>query len=126
MNILDQVRIYKGMMQGSSYTLFRGTMVCKLSGVTFDKRQEALSKVEPDTPLRLSRDRRNNFDFYAVFVEAFIDLKWADVGFVPASINKEIASALDAGVALEAKVWKKIGGEGDFFYGLSIIIKRPE
>ena len=126
MNLLDKVRIYKGLLQGSAHSLFRGMMVCKLSGVTFDGRQEALMLVDEDTPIRLVRDRRNEYDFHAVSVEAFVELKWKDVGFIPASINKDIASALDAGVKLEAKVWRRIGGEGDFYHGLSIIINRPE
>lgn len=124
MNLMDQVRIYKGLLQGSAHTLFRGMMVCKVSGVTFDNRQEVLSRLLDDTPVRLVRDRRNEHDFYAVRVEAFIDAKWCDVGFVPSSINKNIASSLDAGILLEAKVWKRVGGEGDFYFGLSIIIKR--
>jgi hypothetical protein len=124
MNILDQVRVYKGFLTGSAHTLFRDLMVCKISGVSFDGRQEVIQKIDSETLLRVVRDRRNEHDFYAVKVEAFVDASWRDAGFIPASINKEIAPALDAGVPLTVKLWRKTGGENEYFHGFSVTIKR--
>jgi len=123
-SVLDVARIYKNKLQGEAHSLFRDMLMCKVSGVTFDNRQEAMRKVTLDTPVRLSRDRHNEHDFYAVLVDAFVDEVWEDVGFIPSSMNKKIAHALDAGVKLEAKVWKLSGGEGDFFRGLTITLER--
>ena len=99
-------------------------MFCKVSGVTYDGKQEVLKQVAQDTPIKLERERRNEFDFYAVKVMAYVDLEWQSVGYVPASINKEIATTLDTGLQLRARVWKKSGGEGEFFYGLTITITK--
>lgn len=122
--IIDRIRNYKDTLVGSEHSLFNGLMVAKVSGVTFDGRQKNLAAVKDDTPLRLSRDRHNKFDFHAVLVQAHIDEEWKDVGFVPSNINKQIAETLDAGIQLKAKVWKKTGGDNDFHHGLSITIKR--
>jgi len=123
-DILNQVRAYKNKLQGAPHDLFRGVLMCKVTGVTFDGRQEVIKKIAMDTPIRLQRDRRNEHDFNAVNVIAFVDDEWRDAGFVPASMNKEISTALDAGVELGAKVWKKVGGDNDFHHGLTITITR--
>lgn len=122
--LLNKVRVYKDFLEGCSHSSFDGVMFCKVSGVTYDGKQEVLKQVAQDTPIKLERERRNEFDFYAVKVMAYVDLEWQSVGYVPASINKEIATTLDTGLQLRARVWKKSGGEGEFFYGLTITITK--
>lgn len=125
-SLLEQARAYKTLLDGSFCNLFNGVMVCKVSGVTFDGRQKFLAEVEKDTPLRLVRDRRNEHDFYAVSIYAFIDGAWRDIGFLPKEVNKDIALALDSGIQTGAQVWRKVGGEGDFYHGLYVTVKRIE
>jgi hypothetical protein len=74
----------------------------------------------------LVRDRRNEHDFYAISVQAFVNGSWKDAGFVPSKINKEIAISMDKGKELTASVWRKVGGEGDYYHGFTIIISRVE
>lgn len=124
MDLLDQVKVYKDTLNDN---LFNGLLCVKLSGVTYDNRQKFLKLVEQDTPLKLVRDRTNEHDFHAVSVLAFIDESWKDVGFIPKEVNRDIALALDSGIDLGAKVWKKVGGgEENYFYGLTITVKRKD
>jgi len=85
-------------------------IVARVAGVTFEGRQEKLCKIVPDTKIRLERDRRNDFDFYAVRVLAYIDSGWEHVGFVPATMSRRISESLDQGVTLMVGVHKVKGG----------------
>ncbi|MCK5020700.1 MAG: hypothetical protein KAS32_27010 [Candidatus Peribacteraceae bacterium] len=122
--LLDKVKAYKNKLRGAAHSLFRGVLLCKLTGVTYDNRQKNLTQVKENTPIKLLRDRRNKYDFNAINVVALINKEWKDLGFIPSSMNKEISTALDAGVKLKAKVWKRSGGDGDFHRGLTITITR--
>lgn len=115
---------YKQYVADRSDPDFTGTMVAKVTGVTFDGRQENLQRVDENTELKLERDRRNTHDFHAIKVMALVDNEWKELGFVPASMNKEIAQAMDNGLSFKAGLWKLVGGEGDFHIGLSITITR--
>ena len=124
-SLLDNIKNYKDTLIGSEHSLFDGKMFCKVSGVTFDGRQKNLISVNKETLIRLVRDRHNKFDFYAVIVQAFVEDKWKEVGFIPSNMNKPIAQTIDKGVKLSAKVWKKSGGgEKNYPYGLTITINR--
>lgn len=103
-------------------------IIAKATGVTFDNRQELLTKIVKDTPIKLERDRRNKFDFYAVNILAEIDGEWQQVGFIPKKMNKDICRTLDNGKALNCSVHRVTGG-GTFAgtdeplnYGLEITI----
>jgi hypothetical protein len=122
-DILKKLGTYKATLDKP---LFNDLMLCRVTGVSFDDRQETLRYVGKDTDLKLERDRHNKHDFHAVKVKALVDEVWKEVGFVPASMNKDIAQALDAGVCLDVKVWNKTGGGGGYNYGLTITIKRPD
>lgn len=101
---------------------FIGTLVAKVTGVTFDGRQENLKRVDENTELKLERDRRNPHDFHAIKVMALIGNEWKELGFVPASMNKQVAQAMDNGSSFKVGLWKLVGGEGDFHIGLSVTI----
>ena len=127
MTLLDKVRTYKSLLSGSAYNLFDGVMVTKVSGCSFDGRQKNLERVEDSTPLKLVRDRRNEHDFHAVSVHAFVNGSWEDVGFLPSKVNKDVALAMDSGIKMGVKVWRKTGGgEDGYYHGLSITVKREE
>ena len=94
-------------------------IVARLAGVTFDGRQDVIAKVEKNTDLRLIRDRRNEYDFYAVGVWAFLPLykEFTDelegfhqVGYVPQKMSKLISHSLDKGIDLKCSVHRKTGG----------------
>jgi len=102
---------------------FENTIVCKVSGVSFDGRQENINKVNHDTELKLVRDKENVHDYYAVSVMALIEDEWKDIGFIPSSINVQVAEAMDRGILLEA-VLKKKTGFGEYLQGLTLIIKK--
>ncbi len=85
-------------------------IIARVAGVTFEGRQEKLSKIALETKIRLERDRRNDFDFYAVQVLAYIDSTWEHVGFIPATMSRRISESLDSGVTLTAGVQKIKGG----------------
>lgn len=126
MVLLDQIKAYKTLLTGSYYNLFNGKMTCNLSGVSYDGRQKFLAAVEEGTPIKLVRDRRNEHDFYAISVNALIEGEWEDIGFLPSKVNKKIANAIDSGVSIGAKVWRKTGGKDGFYRGLSITVEREE
>lgn len=125
-SLINQIKAYKTLLTGSNHNLFNGKMVTKISGVSYDNRQKFLAGVEEDTPIKLVRDRRNEHDFYATSVYALIEGEWEDIGFLPSKVNKEIATALDSGVLIGAKVWRKTGGQDGFYRGLSITVERNE
>jgi hypothetical protein len=96
-------------------------IILRLSGVTFDSRQQTLSQVNDDTPVRLQRDRRNEYDYYAVKVEAFVEELWKEVGFLPKPAAKKYAPLMDSGDEFNIKVHALKGG-GQLNYGLDICI----
>lgn len=106
-------------------------IIARVAGVTFEGRQELLKQVKDDTPIRLERDRRNEYDFYAVKVMAELNQVWEHVGFLPATMSKRVAKSLDDGLRLDAGVHKVKGGfevERDdsveeLNYGLDIFIE---
>ena len=106
-------------------------ITARVAGVTFEGRQELLKKVNSDTPIKLERDRRNEFDFYAVKVMALLGDKWEHVGFLPKAMSKKMAKSLDDGLTLTAGVEKVKGGyeigDGEksmeLNYGLDIFVE---
>ena len=125
MTLLDKVKTYKELLSGSAYNLFDGVMVCSVAGVTYDGRQKNLERVAEGTPLKLVRDRRNKHDFHAVEVHALVEGDWKSVGFLPAKVNKDVALAMDSGIKMGVKVWRKTGGgEDGYYHGLSVTVKR--
>jgi len=109
-------------------TGFSRKLRARVTGVTFDGRQELISRMSSDTPVKLERNRRNSYDFYAVRVLAKIDESWAHVGFIPRPMNKMVANAIDLGENLKLKVAVIKGGckrelDGETLnYGLEVDI----
>jgi len=79
-------------------------MVCKLAGVTFGDRQKHISKLAHYTTLRLVREKDNEFDENAIRVEALIENDWFDIGFIPKTLNKELAHLLDSNRSISANI----------------------
>jgi hypothetical protein len=58
----------------------------------------------------LERDRRNEYDFYAVKVMALVDDQWQHIGFIPKTMSKKLSNSLDQGAELKCSVNKLKGG----------------
>lgn len=68
----------------------------KLVGTSF--RQESVAKVSPNkTPLRCVAETDNQYDTYAVRVEALLDNGWEQIGFIAKGKNQDIHSYLTSG-----------------------------
>lgn len=106
-------------------------IIAKLAGVTFEGRQDILAQMTEKTPVRLERDRRNEYDFHAVRVLAELEGTWEQAGFIPRTMSGLIAKSLDKGISLLATVHKVTGGMVSDYtgerlnYGLEINIS-PE
>lgn len=126
LDLLDQIKVYKTVLINETPATVGGRIYCKVSGVSFDGRQEVVRHIEQETPIRLVRDRRNEHDFYAISVQAYVNGVWKDAGFVPSKINKEIALYMDSGKDLSASVWRKVGGDGEYYHGFTIVVSKVE
>ena len=110
------------------------SILARVAGVTFEGRQEVLAKVTPETELMLERDRRNEYDFYAVKVMAYIEdtATWEQAGFVPRPMSRVVSNAMDKGQKFCATVHRLKGGyecehTGEFLnHGLEIRITPEE
>jgi hypothetical protein len=104
-------------------------IIIRVAGVTFEGRQNFVHALSQRTPLRLDRDRRNEYDPYAVRIMAKVGRQWYHVGYIPRRMSKLVGQSLDLGVLLNASVHRIVGGHRSngeqLSRGLEIIIK-PE
>lgn len=98
-------------------------MVCKLTGVTFDGRQEAIGKITHYTKLRLVRQYDNKYDTNAIIVEALVDNTWKEIGFIPRALNSDLAQSMDAGNTYGVTILS-IYGDGNTPKGVRVGIKK--
>lgn len=107
-------------------------VIARVVGVTFEGRQGVLARIKKSTPVRLERDRRNEYDFYAVRVMVQLDGGWLQAGFAPRQMSKLLSKSLDGGANLFAAVHRLTGGDRCEFtdetynYGLEITIDSGE
>ena len=92
-------------------------IVARVAGVTFEGRQDVVSEVGEETPVKLVRDRRNEHDFYAVEVHVKLGGKWKQAGFIPNPMCRLVSRSLDNGVKLQASVHRRTGGMVSDFTG---------
>lgn len=103
-------------------------IIARVVGVSFDGRQKVLKQITEETPIVLERDRRNEYDFYAVKVMAEIEGGFQQAGFLPRAMAKLVSKSLDTGNVLVSSVHRIKGGMKteetgeDLFYGLEISI----
>ena len=129
---MDKQRLknYIGGVESNANTLDR-QLIVKVAGVTFDDRQKFLVQIDRHTPIRLEQDRRNEYDTCAIKVLAKLKGVWECVGFIPKPMNKMLFKNLNAGVKLESKVHRVVGGMIDqqsgekLSYGLHLVV-APE
>lgn len=91
-------------------------MVIRVSGVSFENRQERLqflSQFRPqDLTVTLEREENNSFDVNAVKVRIHIPAirKQTVIGYIPAQIARELAKVLDIGCEIKASLKSITGG----------------
>lgn len=93
------------------------SMTCRVSGVTYEKRQQMLQFIagrDPeDLTVYLRRDRANTHDRYAVAVVIGIrNVGYAHIGYLPKGISQGMAAVIDSGIQLKASLLQITGGYG--------------
>ena len=93
----------------------KDTVTCKVSGVTYDKRQQLLRFIASRNPeelkVYLQRDRANTHDKYAVAVVVSIqNVGYAHIGYLPKGISQGMAAVIDKGIEVRATLLQIIGG----------------
>lgn len=82
-----------------------------LAGVTWENRQDIVSKIIVGTEVILQRDYNNQHDKNAIAVKLNKDLQ---IGWIPKRYAEVLASELDAGIPWRAKVDSILGEEQQF------------
>lgn len=85
--------------------------ITKLTGVTFENRQDILPDLWPDSDVLLVRDRKNEYDKNAIRVVTEHSKKYIQIGWIPKELAKLLAPELDAGIIWKGKINKIIGAE---------------
>ncbi len=95
----------------------KASTTCRVSGVTYDKRQELLKFIASRKPeeltVYLQRDRANAYDRYAVAVVIGIKgIGYAHIGYLPKGVSQGMAAVIDKGIQLKATLTQVTGGYG--------------
>lgn len=93
----------------------------KLSGVTFDNRQDAIGRLRAGEPLRLVREPDNEYDPMACAVH---DTQGRMVGYLNRRLAAVLAPVVDGGMAYDIEVADVTGGSDDRAYGLNVLVSR--
>lgn len=97
--------------------------VCTVVGVTFNNRYQRLKDVNAGDRLRLVREPLNEVDRSAIMV---CDHDFQQLGYLPRSVSRWLASIMDAGHPLEASVQKVKGGDVPYYERLIIRVRVGE
>ncbi|MCL2818679.1 MAG: single-stranded-DNA-specific exonuclease RecJ, partial [Actinomycetia bacterium] len=110
-------RDYDGILDAPSF-------FTKLTGVTFERRQELLAQLTVEDELELRRDLRNAYDSNACAVYS-VRLN-AQLGFLNRDLAAVLAPALDEGVVYQVEIGSITGGEDGKAYGLNVVLHRAD
>lgn len=115
----------------------------KVVGVTYENRQEVLATLEAGIELALRRDAQNEYDANAIAVTL---LDGTQIGYLNKHLAKQLAPAMDSGIAYDAAISDVTGGPAsphadvrapgplgvrdpgvvDRSYGVNIIVRRVD
>lgn len=84
------------------------TFITTVVGVTFDNRQEVISKMEKGDKLALIREIENNYDDNAIAIYNSVNMQ---IGYLNKELSKSLAPLMDSGTIYEAEVVRVKGGE---------------
>ena len=85
--------------------------VIKLTGVSFENRQDLIPNLKEDTNVFLVRDRFNKFDKYAIKAVVKHDKEYVQIGWIPKALANTLSQEIDAGLKWKGKINKIIGQE---------------
>lgn len=98
--------------------------IIKLSGVTYDGRQNVISNLQNHQQLLLVPQPNNLYDKYAVEVYT---LDYKSVGFIPRGQNIEyFKNITENNHKYLVEVYSIVGGGCDYNYGINVTIKSAE
>lgn len=91
------------------------SMTCRVSGVTYENRQQLLkyiaSQKEENLTVYLRRDKANSYDHYAVAVVVGIkDVGYAHIGYLAKGLAQSMAAVIEKGIQVKATLQQVIGG----------------
>ena len=92
------------------------SMTVRVSGTTFENRQERLEFLKrfrlEDLSVTLEREPNNQYDRNAIQVVVHIKLirKKTVIGYIPKGLARELSKVMDIGVQLKASLMQIIGG----------------
>jgi len=95
----------------------------KLAGVTFEGRQDVLTRLTRGAPLRLVRQPDNEYDANAC---ALFDPHGDQVGFLNRRLAAALAPAIDAGVEYDVEVTDVTGGGTERSLGVNVLVTRRD
>lgn len=94
----------------------------KLVGVTFEGRQKVIATLRGKEPLRVRREKDNQYDPKAVAVDVYKNDEWLPIGYIAKDKNADISRSLDAGETAYIQI-SDITGGGDRNYGVNISLE---
>lgn len=91
------------------------SMTCRVSGVTYENRQQLLKYIagrkEDDLTVYLRRDKANTYDQYAVAVVIGIKgVGYAHIGYLAKGLAQSMAPVLDKGIEVKSTLKQITGG----------------
>lgn len=105
------------------------TIVFKVSGVTYEHRQDIIARLRGNEPCRVVPEPTNPYDANALAVHVATSDGVRHVGFIPRNVAAKIAPYLD-GEAVMADIVEVVGGfemsDGEqAAYGLRVAVTMP-
>ncbi|MDM5314923.1 HIRAN domain-containing protein [Fictibacillus sp. b24] len=91
-----------------------------LAGVTYEGRQEIIAQTKTLDPIKLKRDKNNQYDRNAVGV---YNARGKSLGWVPKGYAANIAPHMDKGIEFYAEIKNIVGGNG-YNYGVQVRISN--
>lgn len=91
------------------------SMTCRVSGVTYENRQQLLRFIAGRKPeelaVYLKRDKANVHDRYAVAVVVGIKgVGYAHIGYLAKGLSQSMAAVIDKGIQIKASLLQITGG----------------
>ncbi|MFP7299037.1 HIRAN domain-containing protein [Neobacillus niacini] len=83
----------------------------KVKGVSFDRRQDVIAKMDSLDRIVLKRERSNEYDGNAI---AIYTIRNEQIGYIDREVSTELAAIMDEGRKVAASISRINGGSGTF------------
>lgn len=97
-------------------------IVVRISGVTYEGRQEIIAKMHKTDEIKMRRDKFNKYDENAIGV---YNSNNQNVGWIPRDVATILAPNIDKGKKYKIKINKIHGGNG-YNYGIEVLITESK